>query len=149
MNNMNLSEILDGVFDPGTEEYEVIEETYNTIIQSAPSISAEAKTTLILLDHLRTRMVTIYYLLSRKVNRMKAEVQEIYDAQYTRLVKMGRPSNSAIEAEIRSTNQQYAMACNNVDKHEIVKGLVDSYIRCIDSHQRTAMELLRNMNRID
>ena len=43
----NFTEILDGVFAPGTDEYDAIKDTYDTITSSVPVIAAEARSTLV------------------------------------------------------------------------------------------------------
>lgn len=146
---INFKDLLDGIFDEGTEEFEIIKESYELIVKTTPSISAECKTQMILLDHSRTKLSTLYYLLCREISRQKSKCQKDYDAKYTRFVKLGRPSNAAIEAEIRATSPDYAIASAKIESLEQVRELVSSYMRCIDTTKQTAVELLRDSRRID
>lgn len=146
---MNFVELLDGVFNEGTEEFDTLKETHDLIVQSSPIISAEAKTHLLLLDHSRVKLVTMYYSLSKRIASLNDQFQATHDAAYTRLVKIGRPSKDAIEAEIRATNPEYAGISRQIIKYENIKELVSMYIRCIDASKTTTIELLKNMYRLD
>lgn len=146
---MDVRELVSGVLGDKSEETETVVEVYELITQSAPTIASEAKTHMILLDHARTKLSTVYYMLCREISRMKDEVRSSYDSQYTRLVKLGRPTKDAIESEIRATNPQYSGVSKTISDYEDVKNLINMYLRCIDSSKQTTVELLRNINRID
>lgn len=146
---MNFKEMLEGIFDPGTEEYQIIEESYQLIASTAPTIAAEAKTHLLLLDHMKIKLATLYYMLGRNISKMRVAIQSTYDASYTRLVKLGRPSNAAIETEIRATNPEYAGISRKIDDYEAIRELINNYIRCLDSSKTTTLEVLRDSRRID
>lgn len=146
---MNFKSLLDGVFDEGTEEYTIIEESYNLIVSNAPTIAAEMKTHMILLDHARTKLSTLYYLITREVSRCKRIYEKSYDTQYARLVKLGRPSKDAIEAELKVTCQDYARNYQREEDLLQVKELVSSYMRCIDSCKQSTVEMLRDSRRVD
>lgn len=146
---IKFEELLEGVFDEGTEEYDIIKEGYEVIIKSAPTLSGEAKTQMILLDHCRSKLSTLYYLVSKKINKYRKEYQKAYDLGYIRLVKLGRPSHAAIDAELRCTCSEYAKVYDKITQLEQVKDLINSYIRCIDNNKQTAIEILRDSRRID
>ena len=146
---MNFKDILYGIFDEGTEEYEQISECYDLIAKTAPTIAAEAKTHLLLLDHARINLSTIYFMLCRNISKKREIYQQAYDTQYARLVKLGRPSNAAIEAEIRSTNSDYAVLSRQIESLEQVKDLITAYVRCIDASKQTTFECLRDSRRLD
>ena len=146
---MNFKEILDGVFDEGSEEFDIIKTTYELIGMSAPSISAEFKTHMILLDKCKINLSTMYYMISRNISKKKEVFSDTYNSTYTRLVKLGRPSAAAIEAEIKASNPAYSGLMIEVEKLEQVKDLIASYLRCIDSCKQTITELLRDSRRID
>lgn len=146
---MDMKELLDGVFNEGTEEYELIVDTYNLIVQSAPTIASEAKTHLLLLDHNKIKLATLYYSLNRRIMELQDSVQQTHDASYMRLVKLGRPSKEAIESEIRATNPEYAGVSRQINMYESVRDLISNYMRCIDSSRMTTTEILRNIYRVD
>lgn len=146
---MNFKDLLDGVFDEGTEEYKIIEESYNLIVGNAPTIAAEMKTNMILLDHARTKLSTLYYLTCREISRCRRKYEKSYDQQYTRLVKLGRPSKDAIEAELKVTCAGYAENYQKEEDLNQIKDLISSYMRCIDSCKQSAVEMLRDSRRID
>lgn len=146
---MKFNEMLEGVFNEGTEEYEIIKEAYELVVNSAPTISAEMKTHMILLDHSKTKLATLHYLLGRNIAQLRETIQTTYDSQYTRLVKLGRPSKDAIESEIRATNPEYSGIAKKISSLQEVRDLVGMYIRCLDSSKQTTMEALRDSRRID
>lgn len=146
---MNFNDILEGVFPEDSEEWNVLEEAYNLVISSTPTIAAQAKTDMILLDNSKIRLSTIYFMISRNISRQKESIQGEYDTAYTRLVKLGRPSNAAIESEIRMTHPSCASVLQKIEVLEQVKDLVSSYIKGIDSAKQTAIEFLRDSRRID
>lgn len=146
---MDFDQVLNGIFEPGTEEYETIVDTYDLITRNVPSIASDAKTQMILLDNTKIKLSTLYFMLCRNISQLKDAVQQTVDSQYTRLVKLGRPSNAAIEAEIRATNPEYAGISRKIGDYENVKDLISSYIKCVDSRKTTALEVLRDSRRID
>lgn len=146
---MKIEETLTLAFSEGTEEYETLHTAYKLITTSYPSVASEAKNHLIMLDHSRMKLATLYYGVCRNISHLRDMTQATYDTQYTRLVKMGRPSKDAIEAEIRSTNGEYAGVSKQIKDLEDVKDLISMYMRCIDSNKSTVTEILRNVYRID
>lgn len=146
---MKIEETLTLAFSEGTEEYEVLKDAYKLITSSYPSVASEAKSHLIMLDHSRMKLATLYYGVCRNISQLRDTMQATYDIQYTRLVKMGRPSKDAIEAEIRSTNGEYAGVSKRIKDLEDIKELISMYMRCIDSSRSTVTEILRNVYRID
>lgn len=146
---MKFEDTLKEVFPETSDEYKLILEASDLLASSAPSIAAECKTIMILADHIKPRLAALYFLLSREISKMKETYQASYDAQYVRLVKMGRPSNAAIEAEIRVTNTEFITLSKQIDKYEQVKELINFYLRCIDSLKQSAIEILRDSRRID
>ena len=146
---MKIEETLTLAFNEGTEEHEILHTAYKLITTSYPSVASEAKSHLIMLDHSRMKLATLYYGVCRSISQMRDTTQATYDTQYTRLVKMGRPSKDAIEAEIRSTNGEYAGISKRIKDLEDIKELISMYMRCIDSSRSTVTEILRNVYRID
>lgn len=146
---MDFETLLGDIFPPTSEEFKIIKESYDTITTGTPTTSGEAKTNMILLDRYKAQLATIYYLLNHNISKKKKVYQATYDAQYTRLVKLGRPSNTAIQAEIRVSNPEYAGLSAEVEKLEQVKDLVNTYLKCIDNCKQTAIECLRDIRRID
>lgn len=144
-----LKKLLCEVFGESSEEVEVIVSAYDLIVSSAPTILSEAKTHLILLDHCRVKLSSIYYMISRKISKMRELSQNSYDSSYVQLVKRGRPSKDAIEAEIRSLNPEYSSVYQTIIKFEEIENLINMYIRCIDSSKTTTLEIIRNINRLD
>lgn len=145
----NIEQIISDIFPQGSDEYNTLVECYNLIMGSSPSIAAEAKTNMILLDHMRMKLSTLYFLLERTISKKKSAYQNAYDSAYTRLVKLGRPSNTAIEAEIRVTVPEYLVGYDEVEKLEHVKGLILGYLKGIDSYKQTSVEILRDSRRLD
>lgn len=145
---MEVSKVLSEVLGD-SEESKILEEVYSLITQTVPTVISEAKTHMLLLDHAKIKLSTIYYMTCREISRMTKLVRPTYDSQYTRLVKLGRPTKDAIEAEIRSTNPEYSGIYHKICDYEDLKNLITMYIRCIDSNKNTTVEILHNINRID
>jgi len=146
---MNFKDILEGVFDENSEEFEIISDTYNLITSTVPSVAAECKTNLILLDNARIKLSTLYYMLYRNISKIRRGVESIYNAQYTRLVKVGRPSKDAIEAEIKASSPDYLIASQKIEDYEAVRDLISMYIRCVDNTRSSTLEILKNIYRVD
>lgn len=146
---MTLKDMLEGIFDENTKEYEIINECYNLITTDIPVTSAQARVHMINLDRSRTDLSTMYFMLCRNISKKKEVHQKSYDAQYARLVKLGRPSNAAIEAEIRANDPAYSGLCSEIEALEQVKELISSYIRCIDANKKTTSEILMDSRRVD
>lgn len=133
----------------GQEEVSIIMDTYNLINKNNPSILSEIKVHLSLLDGFQTKLSMIYYLLNRTISGRYQEVQEEHDRQYVTLVKRGRPSKDAIEAEIRSTCPEYAKTVIQTESLEEIREFVSMLLKCIESNRRTVTEILRTMGRVD
>ena len=145
----DIKSVISGVFPEGSDEFETLVECYNLVMGSTPSIAAEAKTNMTLLDHMRMKLSTLYFLLERSISKKRTQYQAVYDAAYTRLVKLGRPSNTAIEAEIRVTVPDYLTGSEEIEKLEQVKNLISGYLRGIDAYKQTSIEILRDSRRLD
>lgn len=146
---MNFEEIIGDVFSTNSEEFQIIKDTYDLIGMSAPTIAAEFKTHMILLDKYKISLSTMYYMLSRNISEKKEAFSATYNSSYVRLVKLGRPSAAAIEAEIKAGNPAYSGMTHEIEKLQQVKDLINDYLRCIDSCKQTAIEFLRDSRRID
>lgn len=145
----NVKSLLSEIFGSTSQEVETIVEAYNLIVKTAPTISSEAKTHLILLDHSRIKLASLYYMITRIISKKWNDVQSTYDDTYVQLVRRGRPSKDAIEAEIRQLNPEYSGVSYQISQLEEVKELISMYLRCIDSNRSTTLEILRNISRID
>lgn len=146
---LNLVTELKNIFGEDSQEANTVYEVYDIITSSAPTTLAEAKTNLILLDHARVKLSTIYFMIDREISRIRNSIQSTYDSQYVTLVKRGRPSKDAIESEIRVLNPEYAGLAYKMEVYNSVKDLVNMYLKCIDSSRMTTIELLRNIDRVD
>lgn len=146
---MELENVLKDLFPEGSFEYETLVSTNKLIVGACPATAAAAKNHLISLDHGRVKLSSMYFILGRKITEKKSLMQSTYDAQYTTLVKRGRPSKDAIEAELRSINPEYAGYQKQIHELEELRDLVSMYIRCVDSSKSTVTEILRNIYRID
>lgn len=144
-----LSDSLSYLFPEGSEELDVLKSTYHIITSTYPSVASEAKSQLIVLDQCRVKLSTLYYSICRTISRLRDSMESTYNASYVRLVKLGRPSKDAIEAEIKATNPEYSGVAKKISDYEDAKNLINMYIRCVDSSKSTVTEILRNIYRID
>lgn len=149
INSFDFKVVLDNIFSEDTHEYEIIKEAHDIITNNAPTISSEMKTQMILIDRCRTELSTLYFMLNRSIAKLEESYRSTYDKQYTRLVKLGRPSGAAIEAELRSSLPDYVVASEKINTLNSVKDLVSSYMRCLDSRKQTITEIFRDSRRID
>jgi hypothetical protein len=145
----NFNELFNGIFNEGSHELETIELAYQLISGTAPTTATQLKAQMIELDQMRIEMVTLYYLLNRKIMQLKDDTQRETDATYVRLVKLGRPSKDAIETELRATNEVYSVNSFKLENYNNAKELVLSFIRSIDARKQTVIELLRTAYRVD
>ena len=146
---MNLKNIFKNVFDEGTEEFEILKDAYELIVSSGMVIHSEFKQTMILADASKVKLATLYYMISTQISEIRSSYEKTYNEIYIKLVKMERPSQHAIETEIKQVYPDYLVACNKIEKFEQVKELITMYIKSIDSIKQTAMEMLRDSRRID
>lgn len=114
---------------------------------STPVTESEANYIMEKLDSGRAELSSIYFQLSREVSRLESEVQKDYDSSYSRLVRLGRPSKDAIEAEIRNGNPKYVEVSCRIKSLEDVKELISMYMRSIDSKKTSVLEALRSIKR--
>lgn len=133
----------------GEEEVRIVTDCYNLINKNNPTILAEIKTHLTLLDRSQSQLSVIYYLINRMISQRYSEVREEHDRQYVTLVKRGRPSKDAIEAEIRAVCPEYAVAVLKIEDLEELREFVNMLLKCIDSNRRTVTEVLRTLGRVD
>jgi len=143
-----LKDTLNSIFGD-SEESRIIQEVSDATMSSVPSTAPEAKMKMMLFDALKCRLSNVYFLICRNIHILQREFQQSYDTQYTRLVKLGRPSKDAIEAEIRTLQPNYASAIQKVQDLEDVKEFISLQMRCIDACKTTAMRVLEDSRRID
>lgn len=140
---------LSEIFPESSEEYQAITTAYKFLNSPIPMTAAEAKTLLYQIDGVRSRLSTIYFLISRELSKAKSGIQSEYDAGYTRLVRQGRPSHTAIEAELRTLLPNYLIFSDTSEKYTQVKDLVASFIKGLDGIKQTTLEAFRDSRRID
>ena len=114
---------------------------------STPVTESEANYIMEKLDSSKAELSSIYFQLSREISRLESEVQKDYDSSYSRLVRLGRPSKDAIEAEIRNGNPMYVEVSCRIKSLEDVKELISMYMRSIDSKKTSVLEALRSIKR--
>lgn len=146
---MTFQDTIEEVFDKTTDEYQTITQAYGLLSSPIPMTAAEAKVLMYQLDSIRAKLSAIYFMVSRSLSKQKSAVQNTYDTTYTRLVKIGRPSHTAIEAEIRTLLPDYIIYSDTADKYTQVKELITSFIRGIDNMKVTTLEAFRDSRRVD
>ena len=114
---------------------------------STPVTESEANYIMEKLDSGKAELSSIYFQLSREISRLESEVQKDYDSSYSRLVRLGRPSKDAIEAEIRNGNPKYVEVSYKVKSLEDVKELISMYMRSIDAKKVSVLEALRSIKK--
>lgn len=114
---------------------------------STPVTESEANYIMEKLDSGKAELSSIYFQLSREISRLESEVQKDYDSSYSRLVRLGRPSKDAIEAEIRNGNPMYVEVSCRIKSLEDVKELISMYMRSIDSKKTSVLEALRSIKK--
>lgn len=114
---------------------------------STPVTESEANYIMEKLDLGRAELSSIYFQLSREVSRLESEVQKDYDSSYSRLVRLGRPSKDAIEAEIRNGNPKYVEVSCKIKSLEDIKELISMYMRSIDAKKVSVLEALRSIKK--
>lgn len=114
---------------------------------STPVTESEANYIMEKLDSGKAELSSIYFQLSREISRLESEVQKDYDSSYSRLVRLGRPSKDAIEAEIRNGNPTYVEVSCRIKSLEDVKELISMYMRSIDSKKTSVLEALRSIKK--
>lgn len=114
---------------------------------STPVTESEANYIMEKLDSGKAELSSIYFQLSREISRLESEVQKDYDSSYSRLVRLGRPSKDAIEAEIRNSNPRYVEVSCRIKSLEDVKELISMYMRSIDAKKVSVLEALRSIKK--
>ena len=124
-----IQEQLKEIFPETSDEYITLVDAYNLVVSSAPTTTAEAKTQLILFDSTRIKLSSIYFMITKTIDKIHETNQVIHDQESSSIyAKMTNPSNTAVETKLRNKNPAYAMAVKQCNDLEKVKTLILSYL---------------------
>ena len=98
------------------DEFQMIRDAINTVIEASPTTTAGTCSRQERLTAASTDLAWIVLSLKRTRLRVDNSLKQIKDPQFVMLVRQGRPSTSAIEAEIRHTNDKVLALENNLQE---------------------------------
>lgn len=125
-----LLEYLRDVIELSPENIRVIKSSLAAIKEQAPSDVPLILRKIERLIDLSQDLSWIILVMKRRFHELTREMKVMKDPQYVMLVRQGRPSSAAIEAEIRFTNKDLYTVEDNI---EIVRNIIEYLQKIIDS----------------
>lgn len=110
-----LFEYLKDVIELSPENIRTVKTALSMIREMSPSDIPNILRKIERLIDVSQDMAWINLAMKRKLHEMTREIKMKKDPQYVMLVKQGRPSSAAIEAEIRFTNKDMYDSENGID----------------------------------
>ena len=140
-NSIYLDKLLQEVknkFSLSDYEVEFLKELNIELRKPLPSTKLGLEERVNILDMYKLELHNILYMLENKFNEISYQYKEIYNQQHSRLVRMGRPSEVAIEAEIH-LDKGLKSQRDLLQDWEAFKNLLTSYLSTIKSCKDSCM----------
>ena len=140
-NSIYLDKLLQEVknkFSLSDYEVEFLKELNIELRKPLPSTKLGLEERVNILDMYKLELHNILYMLENKFNEISYQYKEIYNQQHSRLVRMGRPSEAAIEAEIHLEKGLKSQR-DLLQDWEIFRNLLTSYLSTIKSCKDSCM----------
>ena len=124
-------------------EANFLREVNSELRKPTPSTPSMIGDRLTKLDDLRVRLLSMIYMITDKESEFAYEYYEKYNSDFTRLVRMGRPSTPAIEAEIHNNAAMHKKKAL-LESFDAFKGMLFGYVKTIDGAKQTCYERARD-----
>lgn len=120
-------------------EVDIVKEVLLSLNKPLPSTRVGAQTRLNELDVCRLKLTNLIYVVSEKAVVHTDEYKRIYEPEFVRLTRAGRPNQAAIESEIH-LNPAIFDKRSLVNNFDIVKSLLYGYLKTIDQVKQSVMK---------
>ena len=127
-----LLNVLKNKFSLTDYEVEFIRDINNELKRPMPNTKIGLEERVNVLDAYKVKLHNMLFMLENKFNEISYQYREKYNIEHTKLVRNGRPSEAAIDAEIW-TNKALKEQRDLLQDWESFKGLLTSYIATIKS----------------
>lgn len=140
-NSIYLDKLLQEVrnkFSLSDYEVDFLKELNIELRKPLPSTRLGLEERVNVLDMYKLELHNILYMLENKFNEISYQYREKYNQNHSRLVRMGRPSEAAIDAEIwldKGLKSQRDL----LQDWEVFKNLLTSYLSTIKSCKESCM----------
>ena len=128
-----LFEYLRDVIDMSPDNIRTVKSAIALIKEQSPSDIPLILRKMERLVDIQQDMSWILLVMRRKLHELIKDMKVKKDPAYVMLVKQGRPSSSAIEAEIRFTNKDLYKTEDDI---EIVKNVIEYFQKLVDSIEK-------------
>lgn len=118
-------------------ETEFLKEINIELRRPTPSTKLGLEERVTLLDNYKVRLHNMLFMLENKFNEIEYQYKSRYNPEYSRLVKAGRPSGQAIEAEIFANKLDLKEKHDLLQDWESFKALLTSYIKTLRDCKET------------
>lgn len=142
-----INEVLDKIQSSvSITDYEktLIKEVVMVMNKPLPTTRLGAQTRLNELDTCRLKLTNLTFSISEKAIVASDEYRKVYEPEFVRLTRAGRPSQSAIESEMH-LNLAIFDKRTVVNNYETVKSLLYGYIKTLDQIKQSVMKYDYNL----
>ena len=121
-------------------EVGILRETNRILREPTPTTQLGLENRVSVLDQCRTDLVNLLYMIEDRLSRVEFSYRNVYDPEFTRLTRAGRPSQQAIDSEIHSTIEKMSEWRDTINHYEFARNLLLGYLKSISASKETCMK---------
>ena len=108
-------------------ESESLKDVVRLLNKPLPTTKSLAQQRLSEIDSCRTFLVNIIFMISTRLAEETDKYKKLYDPEFVRLTRMGRPNQVAVDSEIH-LNPDMANRRKIINNYDVVKNLLYGYL---------------------
>lgn len=121
-------------------EVEILRKVNKVLREPTPTTQVGIEERVSVLDRYRVDLLNLLYMLEDKLATLEYSYKNVYDPEFMKLTRQGRPSQQAIDSEIHATNASMNEWRNTMHHYDYVKSLILGYIKSIGASKDTCMK---------
>lgn len=121
-------------------EVQIVKDVNLLLREPTPTVQAGIESRVSKIDQYRNDLTNLIYMIENKETQLDYDYHKIYDVEFTRLTRAGRPSQQAIESEIHSSIEGADDRRLVLRDIENFKNLLFGYLRALKSSKETCMK---------
>lgn len=124
-------------------EVEILRETNRILREPMPTIQVALEERVAQIDVCRTDLTNLLYMIEDRFEKIQYSYQSVYDPEFMRLTRAGRPSQQAIDSEIHATKESMMEWRDTIHHYEYAKNLIFNYLKSLNSTKETCLKKLK------
>lgn len=127
-------------FSLNDTEIGIVREVNRILREPTPTVQTGIESRVSRIDSLRVEVQNLLYIVESKISDAEYDYHTVYDLEFTRLTRAGRPSQQAIESEIHSKDEVMKDKRRLLENYRDFKNLLLGYLKSLSSSKDTCMK---------